>query len=83
MGIVSAHIERWWRASRPLTAVGVVMLMAFVVSLAAMTVDHRTILGAPAWLKPAKFAISSAIYAFTFAWIFTCLPARRRLTRHR
>ena len=80
MGIMRAHIERLWLASRPLTLTGIVMLFAFVVSLAAMTVDPRTILSAPAWLKPAKFAISSAIYAFTFAWIFTYLPARRRLT---
>jgi hypothetical protein len=56
------------------------MLVAFAASLAAMAVDHTTILGAPTWLKPAKFAISTAIYAFTLAWIFSYLPERRRLT---
>ena len=75
-----AQIERLWRASPPLTATGVVMLIAFAASLAAMAVDRTHILGAPTWLKPAKFAISTAIYAFTLAWIFTYLPERRRLT---
>ena len=73
-------LQRLWRASAPLTAVGIVMLAAFAASAIAMAVDPSQILGAPRWLKPAKFASSSAIYAFTLAWIFTMLPDRRRLT---
>lgn len=73
-------LQRLWKASPPLTATGVLMLAAFAALLAAMTVDSTTLLGAPRWLKPAKFAISTAIYAFTLAWIFTWLPGRRRLT---
>jgi hypothetical protein len=75
-----ATLQRLWKASPPLTATGTLMLAAFVASLGAMAIDDRTILGAPAWLKPAKFAISTAIYAFTLAWIFTYLPDRRKLT---
>jgi hypothetical protein len=55
------------------------MLVAFAVAVVAMGLDHRQILGAPRWLKPAKFGISTAIYGFTLAWIFTWLPERRRL----
>jgi hypothetical protein len=73
-------LKRAWRTSPPLTVVGLIMLAAFLGSLLAMAVDPRQILGAPAWLKPGKFAISSAIYAFTVAWIFTLLPERPRLT---
>jgi hypothetical protein len=73
-------LQRLWRASAPLTAVGIVMLVAFAASAIAMAVDPSQILGAPRWLKPAKFASSSAIYAFTLAWIVTWLPDRRRLT---
>jgi hypothetical protein len=73
-------LQRLWRASAPLTALGIVMLVAFAASVIAMAVDPSQILGAPRWLKPAKFAISSAVYAFTLAWIFTWLPERRRLT---
>jgi hypothetical protein len=78
--LTMATLQRLWKASAPLTAIGMVMLAVFAASLAGMAVDHRTVLGAPVWLKPAKFAISSAIYALTLAWIFTYLPDRRRLT---
>jgi hypothetical protein len=73
-------LQRLWKASPPLTATGVLMTGVFVASVTAMALDSGTILGAPTWLKPSKFAISSAIYAFTLAWIFTYLPERRRLT---
>ena len=39
------------------------------------------IAGAPAWLKPAKFAVSIAIYTLTLAWIFTFLPDWPRMRR--
>jgi hypothetical protein len=80
MNQVRKRLDTLWRASRPLTAAGLLMLAALVASLGAMAVDHRQILGAPAWLKPAKFAASSAIYLLTVGWIFTFLPERRRLT---
>jgi hypothetical protein len=48
---------------------------------AGIVFDPRQITGAPAWLKPAKFAASTAIYSLTLAWIFSYLPAWTR-TRH-
>jgi hypothetical protein len=68
-----------WRTSPPLTAVAAVMLVALVPFVAGMFVDPRTITGVPAWLKPAKFAISTAIYSLTLAWVFGSLPAWRRV----
>ena len=47
----------------------------------ALVLDPRQITGAPAWLKPAKFAISIAIYALTLAWVFTYLPDWPRTRR--
>jgi len=79
MARLRRFVETLWRESRPLTATGIIMLAALVASLAAMGVDHSEILGVPRWLKPAKFAVSTAIYTFTLAWIFTVLPERRRL----
>jgi len=73
-------LQRLWKASAPLTAVGLLMVVVLAATLVAMAVDGSTILGAPTWLKPAKFAVSSAIYAFTVAWIFTFIPERTRLT---
>ncbi len=79
MKALKAHATRLWTASRPLTAIGAIMLAAFVLSLIAMALLPGEVLGAPTWLKPAKFAISSAIYALTFAWIFTYLSDWPRL----
>jgi hypothetical protein len=78
---VAALLDRLWRASPPLTAVGVLMLVAAGASLVGMLVDPRIISGAPAWLKPFKFAISTAIYSLTLAWIFEWLSEWPRLRR--
>ena len=51
------------------------------VSVIGLLVDPRVITGAPAWLKPAKFAISTAIYMLTLAAIFTQLPQWPRTRR--
>jgi len=50
-------------------------------SLIGLVVDPRVITGAPAWLKPAKFAVSTAIYVLTLAWIFRQLPDSPRTRR--
>ena len=63
-------LGRLWRSSPPLTAVGLLMLVAAVLSLVGVFVDPRIITGAPAWLKPFKFAISIAVYSLTLAWVF-------------
>jgi len=67
-----------WRTNKPLTSTGLLMLTALAVFSIGLMVDPRTIAGAPAWLKPEKFALSIAIYSLTLAWIFTMLPAWRR-----
>jgi hypothetical protein len=46
-----------------------------------MALDPRTITGVNAWLKPAKFAISTAIFSGTIAWIFGYLTPSPKLTR--
>jgi hypothetical protein len=64
-----------------LTAAGLLMTGVLGVSVIGLLVDPRVITGAPAWLKPAKFAISTAIYMLTLAAIFTQLPAWPRTRR--
>jgi len=71
-------MTRLWRTSPPLTAVAMVMLVAFGAFVAGIVLDPRVITGVPAWLKPAKFAISTAIYSLTLAWVFGSLPTWRR-----
>jgi len=68
-----------WAASAPLTAVGLLMLALTPVLGLAMVLDPREILEAPAWLKPAKFAVSTGLFCLTMAAILVSLPAWRRL----
>ncbi len=49
------------------------------IALVGLMVDDRIITGAPAWLKPAKFGASGAIYLFTMAWMVKDLPKSRML----
>lgn len=75
------NIKTLWNASAPLTATTALMLVAFAASCAGLLVDERTITGAPAWMKPAKFAISSAIFSGTMAWLFCYLTVWSRMLR--
>ena len=84
MALVAAiqhGLKRVWRSDRTLTASALLMLGALAVFLIGLAVDPRVITGAPAWLKPAKFAVSTAIYMFTLAWVFTYLGDWPRLRR--
>ena len=78
---LTAFVTRLWQNDAPLTAVGLLMVAALVASLAGLWLDPRTIGGAPAWLKPAKFAVSIAIYSLTLAWVFGYLRAWERTRR--
>ena len=73
--------DRLWSASPPLTAAGTLMLGVAGASLVGIFVDPRLITGVPAWLKPFKFAISSAIYMLTLAWVFRWLVDWPRVRR--
>src|SRR6187455_1216881 len=78
--------DRMWTsltgASRPLVVTALIMLAALPVFFVGLLLDPTIITGAPAWLKPAKFATSIAIYCLTLAWIFTWLPGWVRLRRY-
>lgn len=57
------------------TAAHLAALVAFVV---LALVDRRVVNGQLAWIKPAKFAISGAIYMTTLAWVMTYIEGHRR-----
>ena len=81
-GEVLRHLlYRAFAAHQSLTILGGVMLATFVATLVGVFVDHRVITGAPAWLKPAKFAISVSVYCFTFVWLLGFIENRPRLVR--
>ena len=68
---------RAWASSRPLAFVGAAMLLVLGVAVVGLLLDERVITGAPAWLKPMKFAIS--VYCFTLLWMLTFVRGRPRL----
>lgn len=78
---VGAWITRLWQDSAPLTVTGLFFAAVLLPSLAGLWLDDRIITGAPAWLKPSKFAASVAIYALTLAWVFRFLPQWTRMRR--
>lgn len=74
-----AALRRAWALDRPLTLVGELMLVTLAATLVGLLVDDRVITGAPAWLKPAKFSVSIAIYTFTLVWLLGYVRGRPRL----
>ncbi len=77
-----AAVSRLWSVDAPLTLTGLGMLPVLTFALAGLLLDPRLIAGAPAWLKPAKFAASALVYSLTLAWVFGYLgdwPRTRRL----
>jgi hypothetical protein len=57
------------------------MVVVAVPSLVGILADARIIAGAPAWLKPFKFAVSTAVYSLTLAWVFGSLTDWPRVRR--
>ena len=72
---VNGFTNRW---HRPLLAITGVTAVLTLVAIVGLLVDHRTVIGSPAWFKPLKFAISFGIYAATIAYLLRLAPARRR-----
>lgn len=70
-----------WSRSTSLTAVFLLMLLLLALNSAGLVIDHRQITGAPVWLKPAKFAISVAIFTGTVIWLLPFLSSFPRQAR--
>ncbi|MCX2954347.1 hypothetical protein [Lentzea sp. NEAU-D7] len=68
---------RTWH--RPLVLFGWSMVLLIPVSLVGLLVDDRVMVNSPIWLKPFKFAVSLALYAFTLAWLLTYLKRFQRV----
>ena len=71
-------LRRLWATSPQMmvsTAAHLAALAAFVV---LALVDQRVVNGQITWIKPAKFAISGAIYMATLAWVMGHIEGHRR-----
>ena len=74
-------LQRLWQTSPELIVTAALMPIVLAGAIVGLALDPRVITGAPAWLKPAKFAASIAIYTVTLAWIFTLIPEWTRTRR--
>ncbi|OAP22203.1 hypothetical protein A4R44_07013 [Amycolatopsis sp. M39] len=71
----TARMRTWHRPSLWFAAA---MGVATVLTVAAMLIDHRTLLGSPVWAKLFKFAVSAGLYYFTWSWLVSLLNGRLR-----
>lgn len=78
---IVSEVQRAWLDSKVLTATSLFMLIALVASVIAAVSDGTIITGAPAWLKPAKFSISTAIFLGTMAWLYRYITVWPRFMR--
>ena len=76
---IRQFLRTLWRTDAFLTAVGLLMFGALLPITVGLLADSRLIGGAPAWLKPAKFALSTGIYSLTLVWVLSWLPDWRRV----
>jgi hypothetical protein len=74
-------LARAWRIDAPLTVTALLMLGALAACTVGLWLDPRLVLGAPVWLKPAKFAVSIVIYCSTLLWLFSTIPTFVRTRR--
>lgn len=81
----AAAFRRLAEQHRPLAVSGIATVALLVLFAFGLVLDPRTIAGTPAWLKPAKFAVSIAVYTFTLLWLLGHVrqhtPLRARLVR--
>jgi len=74
---IRAELKQLWAESPVLMVTAILMLGTFLGSLAGIFLDSTIITGMPAWLKPAKFGISTAIYCVTLAWVYRYIEVWR------
>jgi hypothetical protein len=78
MTILTDLTERTRTWHRPSYRFAQLLAGISVVCVLLLVVDQRTLQGAPIWAKPFKFAVSGALYFFTWSWLTSLLPRFRR-----
>lgn len=65
--------------NKPLYYFGAACVGAAVVCMALIAADTTEVMGVNAWIKPFKFFLSSAIFAFTMGWIMFYLEEENKV----
>lgn len=67
-----------WSFNKLLTLSVMLYIVLVPIYIVAAILDPRLITNAPAFIKPLKFIISSAIYVTTFLWLLTLVEGHKR-----
>jgi hypothetical protein len=74
----TAHpVARAFAWHRPLMTLAAAMAALALACAVGLVVDDRTVTGLPVWDKPLKFALSTLIYAVTWAWLISLVREHR------
>ena len=72
-----AFVRRLWQVHAPLTFLAGMTALLTLFFIVGIFADPRTITGAPAWLKPAKFGVSITLYTLTITWMLGFIDVER------
>jgi hypothetical protein len=72
-------VRHLWNTNRWLTFVGAASALSLAGIAVGLSVDPRSITGLPAWIKPAKFAVSISLYCLTLVWLLSFVRGHRRV----
>lgn len=78
-----SFLQLWrilWKTHAPMASLVAFCALLTVFFAAGVLLDPRYITGAPAWLKPLKFAISTLVYSLSMIWLLSHLPKSRLRT---
>ena len=71
--------QKAYQLNKPLAILGIASLFLLAITIVGLFADPRTVINEPVWRKPAKFAASISVYAFTLIWILSLLQGHKRL----
>lgn len=75
---VREWISRLWAFNKFLTLSALLYIVLIPIYVTAAILDPRLITNAPAFVKPLKFILSTAIYLTTFLYLLTLIEGKRR-----
>jgi hypothetical protein len=77
--IISDLLLRIRERNRLLYYAGLLNVMISLAFVVLSQLDHREVMGINTWIKPMKFSLSFIIFLWTFAWILSYLPDRKKI----
>ncbi len=76
-----ARVSTLRRVNVPLYALVLLCLLMVVLTSAGILLDPRYVGGAPVWLKPLKFALSTVAYGLSILWTLSFLERQKRFVQ--